>query len=123
MEVRDFVWTTSIDSLNNVTVEDKFKNSEEHLEHLGVVLVVLGESELYANRTKCQFLRRRIEYLGHIIFGEGVEVDPNKIWAVLEWPTPMCIKEVQSLRIIIEDLYRIRKYGCSTDATVKKGAY
>lgn len=45
------------------------KNSEKHL---GVVLAVLRESELYANRTKCQFLRRKIEYMGHIIFGEGV---------------------------------------------------
>lgn len=51
-----------------------------------VVLEVLRKNELYANKKKCSFAKSRVEYLGHIIFGEGVEVDPEKIRAIKEWP-------------------------------------
>ena len=36
-----------------------------------------------------------MEYLGHVISGEGVKVDPKKIEAILFWPTP---KNVKGLR-------------------------
>ncbi|KAL0533602.1 hypothetical protein IC582_027641 [Cucumis melo] len=54
------------------------KNIEEHLEHMEAVLAVLWRHELYANRKKRSFGKARVEYLGHIISGNGVEVDPEK---------------------------------------------
>ena len=35
--------------------------------------------ELYANMHKCGFAKTKVEYLGHIILGKGVEVDPRKL--------------------------------------------
>lgn len=49
------------------------KDLEEHMKHLESVLSVLQDNELYANRHKCQFMRGRIEYLGHLVSGRGVE--------------------------------------------------
>ncbi|KAA0047957.1 ty3-gypsy retroelement transposase [Cucumis melo var. makuwa] len=43
---------------------------------------------LYANLAKCSFAKERVGYLGHIISEKGVEVDPEKIRAIKEWPTP-----------------------------------
>ncbi|XP_038895982.1 uncharacterized protein LOC120084159 [Benincasa hispida] len=53
--------------------------------HLEVVLSVLRENELDANRKKCRFAKDGVEYLGHIISKQGVEVDPEKVRAVQRW--------------------------------------
>lgn len=52
------------------------KKLEDHLKHLEIVLTVLRENELYTNKGKCQFAQERVEYLGHLISGRGVEADP-----------------------------------------------
>lgn len=44
---------------------------------------------------KCNFARARVEYLEHIISEKGVEVDPNKIRAIKEWPAPTNVQEVR----------------------------
>jgi hypothetical protein len=36
-----------------------------------------------------------VEYLGHIVFHEGVKLDPNKIKAMREWPIPKTLKKLR----------------------------
>ena len=45
---------------------------------------------------KCEFLKLEIEYLGYILSGTGIKMDPVKVAGVTEWPTPKNLKEVQS---------------------------
>ena len=71
------------------------KGVAKHVQHLEIMLDSLRENELYANLTKCSFAKSRIRYLGHFISEEGVEVDPEKIRAIKEWPTPTCVREVR----------------------------
>jgi hypothetical protein len=54
------------------------KNEREHEEHLRVVLSYLRENKLYGKLSKCSFYQKEIHYLVHIIFDEGVSVDPEK---------------------------------------------
>ncbi|KAL8155653.1 hypothetical protein AgCh_000884 [Apium graveolens] len=68
---------------------------EAHAEHLAAVLEILDYHELYANRKKCTFARQRIEYLGHVISGDGVAVDPSKIQVMVNWPIPKTLKELR----------------------------
>jgi hypothetical protein len=42
------------------------------------------------------FLSIRIHYLGHVIFGEGIAVDPTKVEAIMEWPPLTNVIEVHS---------------------------
>jgi hypothetical protein len=51
---------------------------------------------LYAKLSKCSFFESKIHYLGHIISGEGIVVDPTKIEAIMEWWTPTNVHEVHS---------------------------
>ena len=51
---------------------------------------------MYANLGKCSFYQQQIQYLGHIISEEGIAVDPSKIEAIQEWPTPRNVTEVRS---------------------------
>ncbi|XP_056686977.1 uncharacterized protein [Spinacia oleracea] len=57
-----------------------YSNCEaEHEHHMRIVLSVLAEHQLYANYKKCEFGRGEVAYLGHVISGEGVAVDQEKI--------------------------------------------
>ena len=42
-------------------------SSEEHSEHLRIVLHTLRERQLYAKLSKCQFWLDRVAFLGHVI--------------------------------------------------------
>ncbi|KAL2237867.1 UNVERIFIED_CONTAM: Retrovirus-related Pol polyprotein from transposon 17.6 [Sesamum indicum] len=45
----------------------------DHLKHLCITLELLKDNQLYAKRSKCNFGKKTIEYLGHIITKEGVK--------------------------------------------------
>nr|GEY32148.1 reverse transcriptase domain-containing protein [Tanacetum cinerariifolium] len=55
---------------------------EEHEVHLGLILELLKEEKLYAKFSKCEFWLREVQFLGHVINGDGIHVDPYKIEAV-----------------------------------------
>ncbi|KAA0066183.1 Ty3/gypsy retrotransposon protein [Cucumis melo var. makuwa] len=71
------------------------KDERDHIEHIERVFLALRRHALFANKKKCSFAQQKIEYLGHVISGEGVEVDPDKIKAVADWPCPTNIREVR----------------------------
>ena len=50
---------------------------------------------MYAKLSKCEFYRDMIHYLGHIISDEGIYVDPEKIEAIMNWPTPRNVTDVR----------------------------
>ena len=57
-------------------------NFSDHLSHLKIVFEVLQSHQLYAKQSKCVFGCAEVEYLGHIISGNGVKVDPKKTLAM-----------------------------------------
>jgi hypothetical protein len=72
------------------------KTEEEHRRHVAEVLAKLEAHKLYAKMSKCEFGKQRVESHGHIVSAEGVQVDPRKITAIEEWPTPRTVREVRS---------------------------
>jgi hypothetical protein len=44
---------------------------------------------------KCEFHIQEIEFLGHKITMEGIKTDKAKVQAILDWPTPTSLKELQ----------------------------
>ncbi|KAA0062427.1 Retrovirus-related Pol polyprotein from transposon 297 family [Cucumis melo var. makuwa] len=69
-------------------------NEKEHVSHMEKVVSTLRHHALYANKNKCSFAQLKIEYLGHIISREGVEVDPEKIRSIADWPVPTNVRQV-----------------------------
>ena len=72
------------------------RNEEEHADHLAQVLQLLRENQLYAKLSKCEFGRPETHFLGHVISGEGIMVDPRKIAVVRAWPTPTTTEALRS---------------------------
>ncbi|XP_017425527.2 transposon Ty3-G Gag-Pol polyprotein [Vigna angularis] len=85
---------------------------EEHLEHVGKVLSTLRRDQWVANRRKCEFGQTQVKYLGHIISHKGVEMDDEKIKAVVDWERPKSVKSVRGF-LGLSGYYRrfIRDYG------------
>ncbi|GKE00332.1 putative reverse transcriptase domain-containing protein, partial [Tanacetum coccineum] len=50
---------------------------EEHVEHLRLVLGLLKKEKLYAKFSKCEFWLREVQFLEHVINGDGIHVDPR----------------------------------------------
>ena len=68
---------------------------EEHLGHLEAVFKRLQEHNLKLKPSKCEFLRNRVVYLGHVVSEDGIQTDPSKIEAVKSWPIPKCTKDIR----------------------------
>ncbi|CAL8460917.1 g448 [Coccomyxa elongata] len=49
-----------------------------------------------AGLPKCDFGKQELPFLGHIISGEGIRVDPAKTAAIADWPAPCNVPELQS---------------------------
>ena len=68
---------------------------DEHLENLNLVFNRLRNAGLRLKPKKCTFARRKALYLGHIISENGIEVDPDKVEKVREYPVPGNLKTLQ----------------------------
>ena len=56
---------------------------------------VLQTNQLYAKKSKCSFAVKQVDYLGHLISRRGVEMNKEKIEAIINWPIPKTIKELR----------------------------
>jgi len=84
-----------------------YSNSlEEHHEHVKKVLKKLLENSLYIKLEKCEFDVTETTFLGCILSKDGLKVDPEKVKAILDWPVPSNVKEIQSF-IGLCNYYRI----------------
>jgi len=69
---------------------------ETGIRNLRTVLRTASEAGLEINWSKCQFLQRRVEFLGHAIENGCVNPSERKTEAVRKFPEPKTVKQVQS---------------------------
>ncbi|KAK5884557.1 hypothetical protein CesoFtcFv8_018365 [Champsocephalus esox] len=91
---------------------------EDHIQHLGKVLSRMREHGNKLRPAKCDLFKREVRYLGRLVSGEGVNIDPQDLAAVraLEEKEPHTVGDVKSLlgflgyyRSFIQDFSRIAK--------------
>lgn len=68
---------------------------ETHLSHLAIVLTLLRTHVLFAKLSKCSFGVSKIDYLGHIVSSQGVEMDGTKLIAINDWPIPSSVTQLR----------------------------
>ena len=59
-----------------------------------MVLQLLKEKELYAKPSKCFFVIKEVDYLGHIVSHEGVKVNAKQIKSMMDWLIPKTLKSL-----------------------------
>ena len=66
-----------------------------HLVQMRQLFQRLREADLKLNREKCNFFKSHIQYLGHLISGEGIKPLPEKLESIKEMPPPTTPKKVK----------------------------
>jgi RNase H-like domain found in reverse transcriptase/Reverse transcriptase (RNA-dependent DNA polymerase) len=76
-----------------VTTEDNLADHERKVNHF---LAKLAEHDLYLKPEKCKFYQKEVEYLGVVIGGGKVKMDPAKVEGIIAWPMPTTVKDIWS---------------------------
>ena len=89
---------------------------EEHNDKINELFSRLRKAGLKLQIDKCEFLKRKVNYLGHVLSEEGLSPDPKKISAVKDFPTPRNVKNIRQFlgfagyyRRFIKDFAKIAK--------------
>jgi hypothetical protein len=69
---------------------------DEHVRHVKQVLDTLKREKLYVKLSKCEFDKIALVYLGHIVGGGQLKIDPSKIDIIVNWSEPKSVIEIRS---------------------------
>ncbi|KAA3480572.1 RNA-directed DNA polymerase-like protein [Gossypium australe] len=86
MDLMNRIFQPYLDKFVVVIIDDILiysRDENEHAEHLRMVL-------------KSEFWLKEVGFLGHIISGDGIRVDPSKISVIIEWKTLRNVTKVKS---------------------------
>ena len=107
------------------------KTPKDQIEWLRKVFKKIDEAGLCLKPSKCEFFKKRIEYLRHIVSEDGIEMNPKKINDIINWPVPDTVTQLCSFLSFCNYYWKfIRDYvkishilykQISGDNTKKKG--
>ena len=83
--------TVYLDDINIYT-----KTWERHLQVLKQVLQKIRDEGYYIKPRKCHFGTHTMEYLGYVVEGTGIKVNPRLVQDVIKFPTPTNPTDVRS---------------------------
>jgi len=110
--LHDLLYVCCICYLDDIIV---FGETPEHLmENLDRVFTRLKEKGLKTKLSKCVLFRSPIDFLGHRVSADGIQLQPDKLAAIRDWPTPHCPRDVRAFyslasycRKFVEDFAKI----------------
>ena len=71
------------------------QNKEDHLKHIEIIFEKLKKANLKLKESKCDFLKKEIHYLGHLILVSGIQPLPGKLDSIHNMPRPRSPKEIK----------------------------
>jgi len=93
--LRDLINTGKVASfIDNIIVGTK--EEEGHNEIVEQVIRRIEENYLYMKPEKCRWKVRGVRFLGVVIGRDGIKMEEEKVKAVLDWPTPKSVKDIQT---------------------------
>ncbi len=92
--LKDFLWNFVVVYMDDCLVFSKSK--EQHRKHLDQVKKRLEEREIILNNDKCEYFKKSLKFLGHIVSEKGYRPDPERVKAIRTAKPPETKKEMQS---------------------------
>lgn len=86
-------WQIFLIYLDDVIVY--IKNFEEHVQKLDLVLERIVSAGLKLKPEKCEMLRSKVVFLGHVVSEKGIEPNPDNVTNMLSLSPPKTVKEVR----------------------------
>jgi len=88
--------------MDDIAIYTKRENGETEDQHLQrhrqlvkEMLTILQKNNLYLNIDKCQFKKRKVDYLGVRIGGKNIKMEEAKVEQVKAWRPPQNVTEVR----------------------------
>lgn len=72
------------------------ESPDVHLRHLRLIFEKFRVGGVTIKLRKSQFARPEVNFLGHIISGDGISIDPKRFDAIKNFPKPRNVKELKS---------------------------
>ena len=92
--LREHLDLTAVGILDDVIIFSE--DPSQHVGHVRSILHILTQHKLYAKIQKCEFDKDEMTFVGYRVSKQGIGMDPEKVSAILDWPTPKSVKDVQS---------------------------
>ena len=71
------------------------QNEEEHLKHIEIIFKKLKKARLKLKESKCDFFKKEIHYLGHLISVSCIQPLPEKLDSIHNMPKSRSPKEIK----------------------------
>ena len=68
---------------------------EEHVQHVETILQLIQDAGLTLKPSKCFFFRHQVKFLGHIFSRQGMQPDPERIQAIVDYKEPTDVSGVR----------------------------
>jgi hypothetical protein len=91
--LRPFIDDCVIVYLDDILIFSKY--CEYHVMHVKQVMDVLKKEKIFLKMSKCEFGKTSLVYVGNIIGGGELKIDPSKVKVILDWPKPNNVTEVR----------------------------
>lgn len=124
MDLMNRIFRSYLDKFIVVFIDDIliYFSQIEHEHHLREVLEILRRNKLFAKLSKCEFWLNEVVFLGHVISGKGIYMDPKKIKAIMKWERPTNVTKIHSFLGLDEYYRRIFNNSFSDDLINSKGS-
>ena len=74
---------------------------ETHLKHIRILFQRLREADLKLKDSKCNYFKTHVQYLGHLVSGNGIKPLPEKLESVKKMPAPTTPKEIKQFLALV----------------------
>ncbi|GFO34307.1 Pol polyprotein [Plakobranchus ocellatus] len=89
----DLNWESVLAFLDDVCVLGR--SYDDHIDNFRKVFERFRTYGLRLKPRKCSLFRREVEYLGRLVSRNGIQILPESIAVVQEWPVPRTVKDIQ----------------------------
>ena len=83
------------------------RNECEHLKHIQIIFQKLIDAGLKLKESKCNFFKKEIHYLGHLISSEGIHPLPEKLDTMCNMPRPETSEEIKQFLGFVQLLQKV----------------